>query len=1015
MLKVMTKISCSIFLLSLTTQLSVWSAPVSYTREVRPILAENCFYCHGQDGNKRKADLQLNTMAGQRDGKTVIPGNAEASELVKRLFTEDQDELMPPPDSNRHVSSAQRELLKRWVQEGANFEEHWAFIAPQRPNVSPTEGAANAIDSLVAAKHREHGVTFSPEADKTTLIRRLYLDLIGLPPSPEEVDAFLADSSPDAYAKVVEKLLAMPQFGERMALPWLDAARYADSNGFQQEGDTHQYFWRDWVVRAYNADMPFDQFSTEQLAGDLLEKPTEDQLVATGFNRNHMLNGEGGAIAEEQRNNVMFDRVDTTATNWLGLTMACAQCHDHKYDPITQTDYYSLFSYFNNVPETGVPPGGGQYRIADPWIPVGTEEQKAKMVELDALAANAKKNVGELTKKPEIQKELAEFETVLASNREVKWSVLKPEKMASTEAKTTFTIVDVDTSILVGGESPDRCDYTITMPLPEGKFTGLRLETIPDDRLPKRGAGRGDSGNAVLTGMKVTVDGKEIPFTNAYANFSQPGFSAMGVIDKDANTGWAFYPEVRKPYTLAFECGQPVDISAANSKMEVRLEFQSQHQQHALGRFRLSATSDAAPASQVLLPDNIAKIVKTENRSKADAKALRDYVERNHAPVALKELQNKAKEADEAVKNYRQELPRVMVMSDAKPRQTKRLDRGDYLTPKEDVSSNSPAFLPSMPPELPKNRLGFAKWLFRPEHPLAARVQVNRLWQYFFGVGLVKTSEDLGVQSEVPVQQELLDWLAVEFREMGWSQKHLIRLITQSRTYKQTSRVNPEAWQKDPENRLMARGSRFRMPSMVLRDMALQASGLMNPKMFGKPVYPYQPDSVWETLAITKERDFTYPASHGDELYRRSLYTFWRRTIGPTNMFDASARQACKVRVGITSTPLHALTTLNDVTWVEASRVLAEKAYKAAPDAAQRLAWAFRRVVSRAATSKDLETLVKSYDKQLAFYNSDPKAAEDLLAVGEAAGDKTLPKAEHAALTTVCLGAFNLDEALTRE
>jgi len=748
--------------------------PLSYGRDIRPILSENCFFCHGQDPNQRKADVRLDTADGQKE--TLVPGKPNESELVKRILTEDASELMPPAKSNRKLSKEQKEKLKRWVAEGAKFEGHWAYQPIVRPAVPEVEGITNPIDALIRSKQIAKGIKPSPEADRTTLIRCLSFDLIGLPPTPKEVDDFVNNKSKDAYEKLVDRLMAQTQYGERMALPWLDAARYADSNGFQQDGDTFQWVWRDWVVKAFNDNMPFDRFTTEQLAGDLLPKATLQQKIATGFNRNHLVNGEGGAIPEEQRFNILFDRVDVTATNWLGLTMACAQCHDHKYDPMTQKDYYSLMAAFNNVSESG---GAGQQssktRVSPPFVETPpSKEATAKIAELEKKVAELKK-----AEKPDAQK------------------------------------------------------------------------------------------------------------------------------------------------------------------------------------------------------------------VKAAEKAIADY------------------KADA--------VPKVMVMADDKPRETHILDRGEYLKKKEKVQFATPSFLPPMPKGAPANRLGLAQWLLMPENPLTARVAVNRLWQTIFGVGLVRTSEDFGVQSEVPEHRELLDWLAVEFRESGWDMKSMVKLIVTSETYKQSSKVNAEALKADPENRLYGRSPRTRLPAMMLRDLALSASGLLDDRVGGKPVYPYQPEGIWDSLAITKERDFTYPASTGKDLYRRSIYTFWRRTVGPANMFDASSRQACKVKPSTTNTPLHALTTLNDKTWTEACRMLAEKSIEAEKETDPRLTFAFRRILSRSPRDAEIVVLRKMLAEQIEHYSGDAEAAKKLISVGESLRNTKLDLAEHAAWTAICSALFNLDEALTRE
>lgn len=989
-------------------------AEISFNKDIRPILSENCFYCHGQDGNKRKKELRLDDRAAALEKKAFVPGDAAASELVKRIFSNDPDKQMPPPESHRILTAEQRDTLKQWIAEGAKYETHWTFVAPVKPAPPAVKNAAwprNDLDRFILAKLESLGLSPSPEASRATLIRRLHMDLTGLPPAPEEVDAFIADQAPDAYEKLVDRLMASPRYGERMALPWLDAARYADSNGFQQDGDTHQYVWRDWVVNALNTDLPFDQFSIQQLAGDLLPNPTDDQLIASAFNRNHLLNGEGGAIAEEQRNVNLFDRVDTTATNWLGLTMACAQCHDHKYDPLTMRDYYSMMALFNNVPETGVPSGRGQYRVAEPSIRAPVGEHKVKMQELKKALEQAREEAKASAESKESNDALALLETELAAIPEVLWNHLLPT--AATATGGVKLTIDRNT-IFADGPRPDRANYTITLDNTSAVITGIRIKATPDERLPSKGSGRSDSGNALLTKLRLSVGGKEIKFSGAYAEYSQKGFSAGGVIDDDPKTGWAFHPEVTKPHNLVLELAEPLALERDAAPV-LTLEFQSNQKQHQLGYFAMTFTSTPHPAKTMQLPAEIADLLKKKDRTADESKKVREYLANTHPPSAQTVAQAKVTAAEQALNDFQTNLPRVMIMSDSKPRKTHILDRGEYLKPREEVTAGVPAFLPPLPEGAPNNRLGFAQWLFRPEHPLTARVQVNRLWQYFFGLGLVKTSEDLGVQSEVPVHGEFLNWLAVEFRDQAWSQKKLNRLILTSATYRQSSHIKPEHLQRDPENRYLGRAARFRLPSMILRDLALSASGLLNDQAGGKPVYPYQPPDVWEGLAITKERDFTYPTSKDASLYRRSLYTFWRRTVSPVNMFDASPRQTCKVRPDITSTPLHALTTLNDPTWTEASRTLAEKAIKASATPASRITWAFRRILARVPAERDISLLTRAYEKQVAVYTADPKAAADFLAVGPAPRDQSLPPAEHAAMTAVCLALFNIDESLTRE
>lgn len=818
---------------------SVGAALLDYNEDVRPILSENCFYCHGPDGNKRKAKLRLDVRADALKHEAFVPGDAAASELVKRLFSTDSDEVMPPPDSHRSLSAAQKEILQRWVAEGAQYQDHWAFVAPVRPAL-PANGETNPVDAFVVAKLTKAGLTLSPEAPKATLLRRLTLDLTGLPPTPAETAAFLADKSPNAYAQQVDRLLASPHYGERMVLPWLDAARYADSNGFQQDGDTFQWIWRDWVVSNLNADTPFNELSTAMLAGDLLPNATTDQKIATAFNRNHILNGEGGNIAEEQRFVSLFDRVESTTTTWLGLTVACAQCHDHKYDPITQKDYYQWLDAFNHVKERGTPGGGPTQN---------------------------------------------------------------------------------------GGRSRFRLDTTVVeAPSPAQAAELARLQ----------------------------------------ADFDK--------LNKE------FFPLQAKAFAAWL--------------------------------------AKPTKAQGMLTPELTALLAPDKPRTAAETKKLRDHYNKNvftedrKTIPALKTLDR----AKQLLDGYRGDiLPRVMVMSDEQPRETNILDRGAYLSKKEKVTFAAPGFLPPLPKDAPANRLGLAQWLFRPEHPLTARVQVNRQWQQLFGRGIVRTSEDLGVQSDRPTHQDLLDWLSVEFRESGWKTKALQKIILTSKTYRQSSQVTKAQLQKDPENKLLSHAPRLRLPSMMLRDVALSASGLLNPQVAGAPVYPYLPDSPWESLAITKERDFTYPLSQGPDLYRRSLYTFWRRTIAPVNMFDSSARQTCRVRTTVTSSPLHALTMLNDPTWVEASRVLAQRVTKEAATEEAQLARAFALVLGRDPTGTEPALLAKMLRNQRAIYTADVKAATALLAIGASPRDATLPAAEQAALTATCLALFNLDAAVTRD
>ena len=946
------------YLLVFCLPLVVFAESLNFNRDIRPILSENCFYCHGVDGNKREADLRLDLREDAIEGGAIVPGDLEESEMYYRIHSTEEDEIMPPPDSNRILSSEQKKILDRWILEGAKYERHWAFVAPQEktpPKVKQADWVRNPIDSFVLEKQEENNLSPSPEARKETLVKRLYADLIGLPPSPEEVDAYVKDTSSGAYEKVVDHLLASPHYGERMAMEWLDAARYADSNGFQFDGETYQWIWRDWVVNALNEDMPFDQFTIWQLAGDLLPDASTDQKIASGFNRNHLNNGEGGAIPEEQRFVILFDRMDVTSTTWLGLTMACAQCHDHKYDPITARDYYGMMDAFNHVSESGRPgQQSKRVRVAAPFIELPTEENKVK---------------------------IKEFEQRIAKLRQ------------ESQERVPF---DPKASPLPRRNGPVQARFVrVTNDTPKGVLHLAEVEIY--------------SG-----GVNLALEAKasqSSQFGDASANRAIDG-NTNGKFGKKSVT---HTKDETKPWLeIDFGAEKTIDqikVYNRRDRLEQRLKNFWVVAYDAKREPLWASRGEKAPVPlwEADLPQSFEEFDKEQNRT------LQTFIQQND-PKKVKATQKQIKKLEKQLSNYKgDQVPKVMVMNDAKKRPTHILNRGEYLNKGEEVSFATPAFLPPMQEGLPKDRLGLAKWLVSRDNPLTSRVQVNRMWQRFFGVGLVKTSEDLGVQSEYPVHMDLLDWLAVQFQDLGWSQKKMHRLIVTSSAYRQSSRMNEWHRENDPDNRLVNRASRFRMPSMVLRDWALASSGLLQRQLGGSPVYPYQPEKVWEALAVNKGRTFDYPNSQGDDLYRRSLYTFWRRTIGPVNMFDSSDRQACRVKPGQTSTPLHALTTLNDPTWVEAARFLAEQVMQGKDELPERIEYAFRLVNSENPSPSKLDILKAAYEEQVNIYHKSPDDAEKLLAVGDKKRNPNLPLPEHAALTNLCLAILNLDQSLTRE
>jgi len=863
-----------------------------FNRDVLPILSENCFQCHGPDEQAREAKLRLDTKDGllRAQKPVVIPGKAAQSELFKRLVTKKADDVMPPPKSKKTLTPAQIETVRRWIDGGANYAAHWAFTPPVRPVVPsiqssvfsvqsrqlPSRGKLNTeslntehlppLDAFIAARLAKEGLRPSPEAPRETLIRRVTLDLTGLPPTPAEVDAFLADKSPKAYEAVVDRLLASPRYGERMVWEWLDAARYADSNGYQGDQERTMWPWRDWAVKAFNDNLPFDQFTIWQLAGDLLPDATRDQKLATGFLRNHMINGEGGRIAEENRIEYLFDQAETVGTVWLAATMNCTRCHDHKFDPYTMRDYYGLVAFFNQTPITG---GGGNPQTA-PVLDFTTPEHTGKL------------------------------------------------KTFSEDVKRL-------------GAEVDKLELTV-FPRPEGKPAA------------------------------------ESPTAKELA--AQP-FAALK---------------------------QPAANRGATNLRELA------------GLFKKKEPTAYSPALETL-----AKTV-------------------------------------EARDAFNKSVPRVMVMEDMKqPRETFMLVRGAYNKPGGKTTAAFPAALlapvgddvrslklpqtPDPKPQTqasqrllmssPTNRLDLARWLVSPENPLPARVTVNRFWQQFFGTGLVKTAEDFGVQGEKPSHPELLDWLATEFVRTGWDVKQLVRTIVTSATYRQSSKDAPAAaevrrrtgsdtlYQLDPENRLLARGPRYRLPSWMLRDQALAASGLLVEKLGGPPVKTYQPSGIWEDATFGNKK---YVQDKGDALYRRSIYVFWRRIVGPTIFFDVATRQNCTVKTPRTNTPLHALATLNDITYVEAARAMAERMLLTgdATDEA-RLEHAFRLATARKPGAKEKQVLAASLSRLRTQYASDKEAALKFLSVGESKRNETLDPTGHAAWTGLCSLLLNLDEVVTKE
>lgn len=987
----MSRLSSALLLLA-----ALPGSAVDFNQEVRPILAQHCFACHGMDEHARKGKLRLDLPeAAHGKGKSgelaIVAGQPEKSELIRRIFSHDADELMPPPEAKKPMADKDKAVLRAWIAEGGQYQAHWAFTAPKQAAL-PQPGL-HPIDAFVRERLKKTGLTPSAEADRQTLARRVTLDLTGVPPTPEEADAFVRDTSADAYEKLVDRLLASPRYGERWARRWLDLARYADTNGFEKDRPRSIWPYRDWVVKALNEDLPYDQFSIKQLAGDLLPDAKADDLVATGFHRNTMLNEEGGADPNEYRFYAMVDRVAVTGVAWMGLTMNCAQCHTHKYDPVLHTDYYALMALLNNADEPTyfIPPNDLAQREADHARRVREAEE--------ALAARFPGGPAALEKG---------FGAWLdaQSRRAARWTTLRPAKM-----KTTLPTLDIqpDGFILGGGDITKSDVYDLTFDQEIKGAIAVRIEVAPHPLLPNDGPGltnyEGPLGGFFLSEFQAWQGDRRLSFGDATATndeeedrisdaapapkaaktakgakaAARKKNNASAALDGEMSSGWQVLGGLGQSHTAVFRFEKPTDLSAG---WALKMLFEK-HYACPLGHFRVSVTTDPQ-ATATGHPAEIEAML--AGAAPHDETRLRQrFLE------TTPELAAQAK----ALANLRKQVPRgqpTLVMRErpaAHPRPTFRHHRGEYLSPKEAVAPAVPAFLPSLPKDAPANRLTFARWLFAPENPLTARVAVNRQWQAFFGRGFVRSLEDFGYQSQPPTHPELLDWLAVEFVKNGWSMKKLHRLIVTSATYKQSSVVTAELAAKDPENLLLARGSRFRLDAEIIRDGALAAAGLLSGKMGGPGVYPPQPASV--TSEGTYGR-IDWKASEGEDRYRRSLYTFIKRTapFAMATTFDAPTGEACLARRDVSNSPLQALTLLNDEMFMEAARALGAKAMTAAADDDARLTFILRRCVTR------------------------PPAVDELATMKTFVGAQRARKvAEKDVWTAVARAALNLDESIT--
>lgn len=1016
-------------------------ARLKYNRDVRPILNEKCFHCHGTDASHRKGELRLDlreeAMKPADSGDiALVPGSPENSQLIARVeLPHDDDDVMPPAKDGKPLTAEEKTILRRWIDEGAEYEGHWAFLKPERAPVpkiaNPALPINNEIDAFITDRLIKEGLQPSPEADRATLLRRVTLDLTGLPPTIEEIAAFEKDTTPNAYEKVVDRLLKSEHYGERMAMQWLDFARFADSHGFQTDSSRAMWPWRDWVIQAFNDNKPFDQFTLEQIGGDLLPNARRDQIVATGFNRNHRLNGEGGIIAEEWRIENIIDRVETTSFTWLGLTLNCCRCHDHKYDPLSQKDFYSFFAFFNNVPESGTIQGNSNRSGGNsaPVVTVPNADQEKKLAQLRKAVETAKAVVTE--KQLQLPNLVTNWEAEMekpGGGKIQMWQVL-PLSSAKSSGGASLTR-QPDESWIASGTNPNSDTYTLTSPVTKGSFTGLLLEAMPDESLPNQSLGRAPNGNFVLSGIEAEISAPtlkkpvKISFGRAEADYSQKGYDVKLLLDKDPKNGWAIDgndPKKRVVRKAMFLANKAVDVPAG-ATLTVRLIHQAKFAQHNIGRFRLSKT-DAEPALASLdgngdPPAAILAILKTppENRNPKQNSELEKYYRAN-IESPLRDADFALVAAKEDLEKYENSLPSVMVMQEGPVRDAFVLNRGEYDKPGEKVTMATPAVLPPMPKDAPMNRLGLAKWIVDPANPLTARVWVNRAWEKFFGYGISKSTDNLGTQSEYPVHPELLDWLATEFVRRGWDMKVMQKLIVMSATYRQSSRQTPELIEKDPENRLLARGPRFRLTGEVVRDQALAIGGLLVSKIGGPSVRPYMPEGVWDETS--KYGDLRgYKPDTGDALYRRSFYTIWKRTAAPPTMllFDAPTREICTVKRSRTNTPLQALSLLNEVTFVEAARGLAQQMMQQGgrtPE--QRITYGFKRATGRDIEPAALKQLTAGLTKRIADFRAKPEDAGALITQGASKADAALDATELAAYTTTASVLLNLDRVVTRD
>lgn len=1010
---------------------------VDFRSQVRPILSDRCFHCHGPDSGNQDSEFRMDTEENLRADLggyfAIVPGDLAASEFHARIHSDDESSVMPPPDSNRSLSEEEKRILDRWIEQGAPYQGHWAFDIPQRadvpldeiarsdwPNEVKQRWSQNPIDAFVAKRLIEKKISPSPAADPQWQLRRAALTLTGLLPSAELQSRLAADPTEEGYRSAVDDLLGSMNYAERQTLRWLDAARYADTDGYQNDNERTNWPWRDWVIKAMHENMPFDQFTIQQIAGDMLPNATPEQRLATAFNRNHRQNGEAGALAAEFGVENVIDRVETTSTVWLGLTMGCCRCHDHKYDPISQREFYQFYGYFNNIGESGIGRGTQAnpiFKTTSPLAKIDPQVQK-ELHHTQAKLADAKTGL------PKRQEAWVSAYRPPSGEEQVAW-----QRASIGDAKLTGDgglIVNEDQTVQFspGKKGANITHELIITPTIE-RLTAVKLTALVDPAFARpRQLAPSVNGNFVLTNLSLMYEGVPVPLDSISATFEQEGFPVANVIDQNPSSGWAVFGNNVKaePVAAMVRLVKPIQVKPGKPFV-LELRYDSQYANHVIGKLQIEL-SDHPEAGKVEAENKHATAIAAlskpaEKRSEQDLKAIGAYYETLDPP--LREAKQSLAKAEAAYRKQAGPEVGVMVMrerqGDATPIYL--LDRGQYNEPVKDdpLSRGVPRELRTskdMPP--PSNRLELAQWMVSRENPLTARVIVNRIWQEHFGRGLVKTVDDFGLQGEMPSHPDLLDWLAVEFIESGWDVQAMHRLIVTSATYRQSSVHSAKLNELDPENRLLARGPRFRADGFTIRDIALQASGLLSDEVGGPSVKPYQPDGLWTVVAASANQ--RYVEGKGSDLYRKSMYTYWKRAVNPPRqtIFDAGGREVCNVRAPRTNTPLQALVLMNDQTFVECARNLAQRVLKSgAKSDREQLQQMMQLATAHDSDESSLTILVENLNFFRQHFAQQPDDAKKLLSTGNSPRDKSLDSIDHAAMTAVAHLILNLDEFVTVE